>query len=171
MLAAAASAVLCVGVCVLWMRSYRSDDADWHVESGPNFKFVARQAQTRRGILSFDSIEGSTYQPPPPLGLHYGHESPFFAQQVSGGAFGFGRTTTRRSVPFYSETRNSWASPLWFPAGLFLIAPAAWWLSHQRRATRLRVGACPSCGCDLRATPGRCRECGTVPAAAGKGAA
>jgi hypothetical protein len=48
-----------------------------------------------------------------------------------------------------------------FVAACFAVAPALrarrWWGSRRRAGAR----RCPSCGYDLRATPGRCPECGT----------
>jgi hypothetical protein len=53
------------------------------------------------------------------------------------------------------------------PVGCLLVLPAAWptaWAwqySRQRLLLRRRTaGQCVSCGYDLRATPGRCPECG-----------
>ena len=56
---------------------------------------------------------------------------------------------------------------LWPVALVTSLVPIAW-LRWRRR--RLRdLGLCPACGYDLRATPDRCPECGTVPTARQKG--
>ena len=53
--------------------------------------------------------------------------------------------------------------PLWLIMVLFGLWPAIrFWRWTRRR--RYGAGCCAVCGYDLRATPERCPECGTVPA-------
>jgi hypothetical protein len=54
--------------------------------------------------------------------------------------------------------------PHWMPLALFAIPPLAWgslrWRRSAVRRRRTRQGECLACGYDLRASSGRCPECG-----------
>jgi hypothetical protein len=78
---------------------------------------------------------------------------------------GFGRTHhTLRYYPTSGPVNvHSVTIPLWSMAclsfGSFALLAAHAWRARRRR----RSGLCPDCGYDLRATPDRCPECGTLP--------
>jgi hypothetical protein len=63
--------------------------------------------------------------------------------------------------------------PYAWPTALTGVLPLAWLtlvtagvLRHRAESRRRRAGRCVRCGYDLRATPGRCPECGQAPASA-----
>jgi hypothetical protein len=53
--------------------------------------------------------------------------------------------------------------PVWFAAAVLALPPLTRLPLATRRRRRTREGHCKCCGYDLRATPGRCPECGAVP--------
>jgi hypothetical protein len=57
---------------------------------------------------------------------------------------------------------SSWI-PLWQICLPTIALPVFHFLVSWRRRSRAQVGCCSACGYDLRATPGRCPECGLVP--------
>ncbi len=54
------------------------------------------------------------------------------------------------------------AAPSWIPPIPFAACGVIVWLRHRVRRRRASAGLCITCGYDLRATPQRCPECGTV---------
>ncbi len=54
---------------------------------------------------------------------------------------------------------------LWPFVILMSVLPITWLIRGGKRRARKRAaaGLCPSCGYDVRATPDRCPECGSVP--------
>ena len=82
------------------------------------------------------------------------------------GGFAFNRQRLPHSNPASAQIGvllESLAIPIWLLVLLSAIVPLRW-LQRSRHL----AGHCTACGYDLRATPGRCPECGSTPAPVNK---
>jgi hypothetical protein len=77
--------------------------------------------------------------------------------------FGFGRALLTVSTASMFVQVRVFAVPYWVVVVLPLtLAATALWRRSRRARARRQAGLCVHCGYDLRATPARCPECGTV---------
>ena len=150
-----ASLVLCVATCGLWVRSYSTYDYVVYPRSVPQSDggraFVLHWSRSGSGGIQYSYARGTHLR----FGPHFPVES-----------------VTRKSVPAAAGEPpvHRVAYQVDNPVGGAGTVPALWLLAHvrrrRRRSRRRAGGLCPTCGYDLLATPGRCPECGAVPAVA-----
>jgi hypothetical protein len=179
----ASTAALSVAVCLaiaagaMWVRSLSTADA-WplfvhrsgvQVQSWDGRVFCS--AVEMRGFapgsmarLSLGVLNGSASSNLPVLpsggGMRLSADLGFYAGGVRNG-FGFGRSEAIITPGTAFFRARVIAIPYWvLVATPLLIGAAAAKLGSRRRHA---AGMCRKCGYDLRATPDRCPECGTIP--------
>jgi hypothetical protein len=185
----ALSLLMCVIVCVLWVRSYFvADGFDWSSQertvaalsdSGWTYVAVVNGA-ARAAPARFSERPSWSRKESLTIALPYGPTVMVPARSAAG--------ETRLPGIFAHAVHSfpdSVRPAVLYPVRVvgigyalitttFALAPAIMWGSPIVRALR-RGGAtaslCPTCGYDLRATPGRCPECGAVKVTARSGSA
>jgi hypothetical protein len=176
------SAVLFVAVVALWVRSYRVGEVVTH-----DVQYRRLVVRSSMGQCSFqrETPAGATFEAgyagPGPGWTHYGggrwdglrrraasfRSTPGMA--CYGPVLGFGLFVRPAATGVAGDDVSGVVEvfvPHWFLAAAASGMPLAWSLRYprRRRARRAAAGLCPTCGYDLRATPDRCPECGTIAA-------
>jgi hypothetical protein len=158
---------MCVGIVVGWVASH------WHAY-GVGWTEPQRLAGVgvTRGLVAWSEVQ----QPPgalaffgPVTGPRFFHSSPATTVGPPSNALTTDWDGVLRPVGFGFAQRTPPLTyrrvivPCWALALLFAVAPAEWFRRRRRQRLRSLQGFCPTCGYDLRASPDRCPECGTVP--------
>jgi hypothetical protein len=167
------SLLLCVAVCVLWVRSYWVGEAVYR--EGPSYRLAVlssrgqcsafrttypasaangptRWMYSNRGMWAEVMRRPGFYRADPAV-RGYGPIAGFGMFDKPAGPTSMGAAATREV--FF---------PHWSLVLLTAAGPAAWYARRRRRLRSRSLGHCPACGYDLRATPDRCPECGTATA-------
>jgi hypothetical protein len=83
--------------------------------------------------------------------------------ESSGGQFE--QRTYRERIDLKQSAPEAHLAPSadWLIIPLAVVLPVVWGRFRALARSRVRQGLCLACGYDLRATPHRCPECGTLP--------
>ncbi len=167
------SLLLCVAACVLWVRSYSVSEL-W-------LRYVDRAGfviQSDQGRITFRRLEGVPFFDNE--GWRWGSTSGSISPRQGRGLMGpvgFGSDHRQERIApggmsnlTFDDFTPVRVSEWWFPHWSVAAAAALPFLltagAAMRRRKRQRIGLCPSCGYDLRASPEQCPECGAVSAKA-----
>ena len=177
-LCSAVSLLLCVAVCVLWVRSYwwcdlfnadRVDAQNYKIATGSVFDFEL--ASGLGGIfIGYEQFHDPRDGPEEDDGRHWRvYWKSELPEKFAGTDHLDAAESPAARLGFHWEgefwdARNHHIMtvvPHWFAALIASVIPACRYLRSRRRS-RPRPGLCRRCGYDLRATPGRCPECGAA---------
>ena len=156
----AVSLVLCVATSVLWARGYAGTDrVYWRAPyTRYHFTFASSAGRLAAAVAKYPARSALA-------GVAFAYERSPRAKVVSLGHFPNHRQFLGAEVGWRTRGMSAATIPAWWPTAAALVLPAVYVRHRLQRRGRLARGLCPACGYDLRATPGRCPECGTEPPA------
>ncbi|HEX4793604.1 MAG TPA: hypothetical protein VH370_07430 [Humisphaera sp.] len=151
----------CIAATAFWLRSYSHCD----VLIGQHSPRDRYEMTLEFGLLTFEHEDAQRGQVE--SGWQYFEKSLPRRALRPRGLFGFEfyQGQVRHYVLLPSSRFWGVTMPLWFIAAMFGVLPAIQWgRIHRARIARRRAsaGLCAACGYDLRASSGRCPECGLL---------
>jgi hypothetical protein len=166
---ATVSVAMFFATCALWVRSHFVRDGGW---SGASFivwsdggRIEGWHASTLLLPIVYESNDPTTWslaeQRTHSIGPYYWYVLPKHGDERLADA-----SLSAPTFHVESSTPNgidfSFSVPHWALAAVFLLPAAVLVVVRRARRRRFVPGLCRACGYDLRATPDKCPECGTL---------
>jgi len=164
----ALSLVLLVATAVMWVRSYWISDS-WEWVSHYRTRFIAISG----GRVLLQVNHGASAAQEFMAVDHYSYVKQANETAGVGRPWRYGGFWIENLSFAPSAARSAWLPytdyvvPLYAVVLVSLILPGMAVRRVLRERKRKRVGLCPTCGYDLRASPQRCPECGAIASASG----
>ena len=184
------SLLLCAAVVVLWVRARHYGDiasrvwlaqdassassAQWTIGTGYDgvriIRIVMRRSNDNEGVEVFREMMESEASRGWVFETGEASQSVDLSPQVrmyavTSGGHGALLGLQYLWVSRQPESAQMLKMPFWLLFAVSTVLPAHWGLttvSARGAAARRKSSLCPRCGYDLRATPGRCPECGAT---------
>ena len=170
------SALLCIGVITLWIRSRHH--ADVILIQTPSSRvmgvagyhggvlFAQSDLAFTGSVSSFNSVWPVAFIVAEPERLAPIHDTIFDKPSLKTSLIGFKVAAGTASLSTNINPKFSAIMlPAWFLTAIFAILPLGIGKSIWVRSRRKRRGLCLGCGYDMRASEGKCPECGREVAA------
>jgi len=147
------SLLVCLATVVMWVRGNQKADILAYHSNHALHRLLNSQAGLQYTYISEDLTDPRTLRYTCMLSFFHGWH--YYRDISRNGGSGFHFETGRN--PFQFDI----GLPYWLICLITALIPAAR-LTARLRRKRPPPGLCPKCRYDLRATPDRCPECGTV---------
>jgi hypothetical protein len=163
-LCAVGSLLLCLGLCVLWIRSYWRADISWKISprawSAASNRGELTLAVLRTNYEDFESdrlYDTRAAYVRPRAGRDDRRDPAIIVDfDFAGFVLFVARSDHLRDGRWHATL------PHWFAAAPLALPPLLWLRGYRRRRRAQRSGLCHACGYDLRASPDRCPERGAA---------
>jgi hypothetical protein len=153
------SSVLCLTVVASWIRSYRRADFLFVHTKTPSFVAIIG---IRAGYIIVETRNGGFRDLFSKVGYYsYQSHRAWKMAKIEDAYLGiyWKKETDSSRLPVWEAL----LIPIAYLVAFFSALPVVWVFKTLKQRRAILQGHCPTCGYDLRATPDRCPECGTVP--------